>query len=202
LAPRHVYLVRHGETDGESSIRFHGRNDVALSELGHEQVRRLVPLLSEVAFAAVVHSPLQRAATSARLLLEGLRHRPPVVEPDPDLVEIHFGDFEGWTEREIAARVPEWHAAWRAGKTEGFPNGDNHEAFAARVAAAWDRLLARHPAGDLLVVSHHGVIRRALAHCLGLDREATRRLHVSLASVTIVRIGERAELVELGRLPG
>jgi len=202
LLPRLVYLVRHGETEGESSIRFHGRNDVALSELGHEQVRRLVPLLSEIRFAAVVHSPLQRASTSARLLIEGLRHRPAVVEPDPDLVEIDFGDFEGWTEREIAAHVPDWHAAWRAGRTEGFPNGDNHAAFAARVAAAWDRLLARHPTGDLLVVAHHGVIRRALAHSLALDRDATRALHVALASVTIVRVGERAELVELGRLPG
>ena len=29
-----LILVRHGETEGESSIRYHGRTDVALSELG------------------------------------------------------------------------------------------------------------------------------------------------------------------------
>ena len=34
-----LILVRHGETEGESSIRYHGRTDVALSELGRAQMR-------------------------------------------------------------------------------------------------------------------------------------------------------------------
>src|SRR5208282_5591650 len=33
-----LILVRHGETEGESSIRYHGRTDVALSELGRTQM--------------------------------------------------------------------------------------------------------------------------------------------------------------------
>ena len=33
-----LVLVRHGETEGESSIRYHGRNDVALSALGRAQM--------------------------------------------------------------------------------------------------------------------------------------------------------------------
>ena len=34
-----VVLIRHGETDGESSVRFHGRTDVALSEEGRAHMR-------------------------------------------------------------------------------------------------------------------------------------------------------------------
>ena len=35
--PAHIILVRHGETVGESSIRYHGRNDVVLSRKGRSQ---------------------------------------------------------------------------------------------------------------------------------------------------------------------
>ena len=34
-----IVLVRHGETTGESSIRYYGATDVPLSDLGRQQVR-------------------------------------------------------------------------------------------------------------------------------------------------------------------
>jgi broad specificity phosphatase PhoE len=34
-----LVLVRHGETVGHSSIRYYGRTDVALSDLGRRQMR-------------------------------------------------------------------------------------------------------------------------------------------------------------------
>ena len=37
---RRILLVRHGETDGESSVRFHGSTDVDLSAEGREQAAR------------------------------------------------------------------------------------------------------------------------------------------------------------------
>ncbi|MCK5943216.1 MAG: histidine phosphatase family protein, partial [Planctomycetes bacterium] len=70
---RRLWLVRHGETEGQSSIRYHGSNDVPLSDAGREQIRALLPLLEGVAFERVVHSPLSRAAESAALLRDGLR---------------------------------------------------------------------------------------------------------------------------------
>ena len=36
-----ILLVRHGETEGESSIRYHGSADVALSEEGREVQSRI-----------------------------------------------------------------------------------------------------------------------------------------------------------------
>ena len=89
-ASRLVHLVRHGETEGESSIRFHGRNDVRLDDVGREQIRRLIPWLVEPRFTAVVHSPLSRAAESTRLLVGGFSSPPPVVEAHQGLTEVHF----------------------------------------------------------------------------------------------------------------
>ena len=102
-APRRLWLVRHGETAGESSIRYHGANDVPLADVGRKQVGALIPLLQGIAFARVEHSPLSRAVESAAILLAGLEndgvYAPEVVRPDDRLREISFGDAEGMTRR-------------------------------------------------------------------------------------------------------
>jgi probable phosphoglycerate mutase len=201
LSSRLVYLVRHGETEGQSSIRFHGSNDVALSELGRRQVGRLVPRLRDVRFAAAVHSPLRRAVTSAEVLLLGLAVRPRVVESHAGLAEIDFGEIEGWTEAEIAERRPEWHRAWKAGRVDGFPGGDSFAGFTGRIVAAWEEIAARHPSGDLLVVAHRGVVKRILMHGLGMTEEQGARLDIGLASLSVLRCGAENELVEVGMIP-
>jgi len=191
---RGIYLVRHGETVGGSSVRFYGRTDVALSDLGRQQVRGLAPLLGHVPFQAVVHSPLARARESAEILTAVLREPPAVTEEAPDLIEVDFGEIEGLTESEIAARMPGWYRQWRSGLATGFPGGESFEGFSQRMAAAVDGLLARHPVGNMLVVVHKGVIRRTLAHLLGLSRDAAAKINLDLGSLSIVACSERQQL--------
>lgn len=195
---RLLCLVRHGETEGESSIRYHGRNDVPLSEEGRRQVRRLAPLLEGYRFAAVVCSPLRRARESAEILRAGLPPPRPVLEVEPGLTEVDFGRIEGLTDAEIAAALPDWHRAWRAGRTEGYPGGETLEGFRARVAAAFDAILARRPSGDLLVVCHRGVIKYGVVHLCGWSEEAAARVAPPLGSLTIVRHGPEPGIVRLG----
>src|SRR5262245_41213170 len=106
--PTRLWLVRHGETEGQSSVRFHGSNDVPLSDVGRAQVRALGPLFAGIAPAAVVHSTLQRAAESARLLAHAGGWPEHLLRADARLQEISFGDCEGMTAEEIAAAFPEF----------------------------------------------------------------------------------------------
>ena len=99
-----LILVRHGETEGESSIRYHGRTDVALSELGRAQMRltgRAIETRHGAKhFARVFSSPLVRASEGARIVAGDSA---PHVTID-EFAEVHFGLFEGLTADEIRAR--------------------------------------------------------------------------------------------------
>lgn len=71
----YLYLVRHGEhLDAE-----HGLEDGPLSPRGRRQAELLADRLSGVPLAAVWHSPLERAAETARAVAERL----PAVTPEP-----------------------------------------------------------------------------------------------------------------------
>jgi broad specificity phosphatase PhoE len=150
---RQLVLVRHGETDGESSVRFHGSGDVALSAAGREHMRRVAAQLDRVP-DLVVASPLRRSWSSAAIAGQGAR-----VRLEANFREIHFGRWEGLSKEEIRARDPILFEDWQARKP-GFeyPGGELRERFRERVQAGLDDLLGAD-ARDALLVLHKGVIR-------------------------------------------
>jgi broad specificity phosphatase PhoE len=149
-----IVLVRHGETVGESSTRYYGATDVALSDLGREQVRRAALSVPGDAFPLVLTSPLSRAWESARLVAPSGSIR--LLD---ELREIDFGQWEGLNAAEIRARDPIRFEDWRE-KRPGFefPGGERRAQFQARVDRAVDGMLAAG-VSSILVVVHKGVIR-------------------------------------------
>lgn len=158
---RRLVLVRHGETEGESSIRYHGSNDVALSEDGRRQMRRVGRVLAQQAFDALYTSTLRRTRESATLIAP---HLPPT--PISAFDEINFGAWEGLTADEIAARDPDLFRSWRSDPaTFHYPDGDSVVAFRERVARAWQAMLPAAPE-RVLMVAHKGVIATILNQLL------------------------------------
>lgn len=158
-----LILIRHGETVGDSSVRLYGTTDVALSELGREQMRKVGEALSDVAFARVIASPLRRSRDSAEMIVEGRGPEATIVD---EFSEIDFGAWEGWTLAEAAEREPE---GYKARETEGidfrFPGGDSKKEFFTRVARAAVRVF-EEPAYPALAILHKGVIKGILAGLL------------------------------------
>ena len=158
---RRLVLLRHGETNGESSIRFHGSGDVDLSAEGRAMMRRAAARI--VPFPElVVASPLRRSWRSASIVADG---RPVLLVPE--FREIHFGRWEGLTLQEIEARDPILFADWR-NRVSGFeyPGGEPRADFKARIAQGLGRLLATD-AHDALAVVHKGVIRQIVDSLTG-----------------------------------
>jgi broad specificity phosphatase PhoE len=150
---RRLVLVRHGETAGESSVRFHGSTDVELSDEGRAQMRRVAAAHPEGA-DLVVASPLRRSWRAAAIAGAGR-----TVRLEADFREIHFGRWEGQSQAELQARDPGLYGEWQK-RAPGFefPGGEPREAFRERVQRGLDRLLGED-ARDALLVVHKGVIR-------------------------------------------
>lgn len=144
-----VWLLRHGETEWSLSGQHTGATDVPLTAAGEAAARRLRSDLEKCRFTRVLCSPLLRARRTAELA--GLED----VELCDELVEWHYGDYEGITTADIRKRDPAW-SIW----TNGAPDGESPTEVATRV----DGVIAgcRSAGGDSLLVAH-GHILRALA---------------------------------------
>ena len=163
-----LILVRHGDTLGESSIRYHGRNDVELSETGREQMRVAAQRIEASEIDLVVASSLSRARESAAIAAPGLE-----IALEDDFREVHFGRWEGLTAGEIEALDPELFSQWQdPGNRPGFdyPEGERRADFCERVRRGVDAWVAAE-AQTLLAVAHKGVIRVAVEHLTGMPLE-------------------------------
>jgi broad specificity phosphatase PhoE len=72
-----------------------------------------------------------------------------------------------------------------------------------RVGAALERLAARHAGEDVIVVSHGGSIRAAVAHCLDVGPD--NALHLSVQNLSLTRLERYPEgwrVVCVNELPG
>lgn len=186
MTARRLVLVRHGETAGQSSVRYYGATDVPLSGLGERQMRRAGAALAGERFDAVYSSRLRRSRLGAALVAGRAPH--PLAAFD----EVDFGRWEGCTRDEIAARDPAAFARWQADpETFVYPDGECRQAFHHRVTAGLDAALARAAGPQVLLVVHRGVIAVALAELLGLDAAERRGLDIPLGSIHVLR-GDRS----------
>jgi broad specificity phosphatase PhoE len=178
-----ITLVRHGETTGQSSIRYYGASDVPLSDTGRRQMLRVRDAIRDRTFDAVFTSRLRRSIEAAEIITAGRNSLTPVAAFD----EIDFGRWEGWTREEIAERDPDNFRLWQE-KTEWFryPEGDSRADFHARVAGGLGELLKSAGGESVLMVLHRGVISVILAELLALSPADRERIDIALASIHVV----------------
>lgn len=171
-----VVLVRHGETEWTISRRHTGRTDVPLTDAGRQEAKLIGARLADVHFAAVLTSPLSRAAETCALA--GPDSDTPVVETD-DLLEWDYGEYEGITTAEIHRERPDWYL-WR----DGCPGGET----AAQVGARVDRVVAalRPLEGDAVLFAHGHVLRVLTARWLGLGPESGALFKLDTGTLSVL----------------
>jgi len=108
-------------------------------------------------------------------------------EPTPALREIYLGAWEGLRTEEIAQQFPDAWAAWVADPDwDVVPGGEGAANFDTRVGAALDELLKRHQHGDVLVVTHGGVIQVALHRIVGRPSRGLFPFKIQNASISLI----------------
>ena len=162
-----VFIVRHGATVLNAEDRFAGATDVALSEEGREQARRLADRLAHEKISAIYASPLGRTVETARILAAPHKLEVQVRE---GLREINHGRWEQMTRREVEQKFPEEAAEWEKDPYTFAPQGgESGLAVTARALPVLIDLVQHHCGENFLVVSHKATIRLLLSSLLGFD---------------------------------
>lgn len=104
-----IFLVRHGQSEGNLFRRVQGQTDVELTADGRAQLPYLTKRFAETPLAAVYTSPLRRAEETAAAIVGG-RDIPVFV--DKRLIEMCFGAWEMRPWGEVNLESPELKRAF------------------------------------------------------------------------------------------
>jgi broad specificity phosphatase PhoE/ribonuclease HI len=195
-SPTRLILVRHGSTE-LSGLRYSGRIDPVLNDTGQAQARALAARLASLKAGepAVVSSPLRRAVATAAPIAEALGT---TVEIDDGLLELDFGEWEGRTFEEVKRGWRAERTAFRTDTSAAPPGGESVDQVNRRVRRARDRIIAAHPGGTVIVVSHVTPIKVLICAALAAPTSSVFRMHLNTASVSTVDwYPDRVPLVRL-----
>ena len=169
-----LYVVRHGETALNLESRLQGWLDTPLNENGVLVARLTGKALRDVRFDRVISSPLERAAETARLILEE-NDCPVPVETDDRLREIKWGSWEGLRCDTEHFEVPCAHFSdffYEPMSFEGAADGESVRDVIRRTEAFLRELISdSRNDGRTILISTHGCATRALLNMFYENRE-------------------------------
>jgi broad specificity phosphatase PhoE len=154
-----VYLLRHADVENPRRVLYGHLPGFHLSERGRAQAAAVGRWLRERDVRRIVHSPLERAAETARLLCEQLPEPVPLV-PEPELREAEFSRYlQGVPYWQIPVRRPLWvvHKARRG----LLPGDESISRLGRRVLDVMFRVAREHPSEASVLVSHADPLQAA-----------------------------------------
>jgi broad specificity phosphatase PhoE len=199
------WLIRHALVAENARGFLYGVMDVPLCE---PTLLEQAPMYRSLAArlprpADWLVTPLSRTRRTAETIFA---HGYPRVEMgvEPGLIEQSLGEWQGLPHAELPPKLlyPA-HAFWPLAGDEKPPGGESMEEVISRVGAAMERLAETHAGRDVVIVSHGGAIRGAIAHALRIA--ADNALHMSVQNLSLTRLqrspdGWRVQCVN--ELPG
>ena len=181
--PTLILLVRHGLTPTTGKVLPGRAPGLSLSAAGRRQAEMAATRLARLErLAAVYASPLERARETAAPIAGTKKLR---VRVEPALIEFDVGEWTGERLRRLRKR-PEWRLIQQHPSGFRFPGGESFTEMQARMTAAVERLVARHPGQTIVAVSHGDPIKAAVAHALGTPLDLFQRIVISPGSISAI----------------
>ena len=229
-----LVLVRHGESEFIVEGRFQGQAETPLSAIGLRQAERAAERLARPHAAPslpvpagppleIVHSPLVRTTQTAeqigRTMAEADAFGLPIPRrPEPGLLEIGQGEWEGRHRDEIERRWGDVLATWRRRPLDAWaPGGEAIPDVAARVRPAITGMLSRLAQGSVpgtldrpqvagyldpptlqpwtVVVGHDGIFKVLLLTLFDLPLERFWMWSFDLAGIGVIEFRAGRPLV-------
>lgn len=162
-----LIVLRHGETLWNRDRRMQGQADVELNARGVSQAHAAAAALAGERFDAVYSSPLKRASVTARIVAES-KGLP--ISFDERLGEIHVGSWSGRTAAEIHEEFPGQQELYFAGQDyRRSSTGETAAEVGDRAEAVVADIVAAHPTGTVLLVSHGYFTQLLVSRLLGIE---------------------------------
>ncbi len=200
-----IWLIRHALVAENAREFMYGATDVELCE---PTLLEQAPMYAGLARrlprpAAWACTPLSRTRRTAETIFAGGYPAQPL-QVIPGLIEQSMGDWHGLRHSEVPPQLSlPAHPFWPLAAEERPPGGEDMHEVLARVGTALEALAAAHQGGEVVVVSHGGAIRAAVAHALGVPPD--RGLHISVQNLSLTRLERHPEgwqVICVNELPG
>ncbi len=161
---KHLYYVRHGESENNAAGRWSGQHNTPLTAKGHEQAKQAAAKAKAqgLSFDLIISSPLSRAHTTAKYIAQSVGYPIEDIVQHKGFIERGFGILENTQHAEAAAKYRESEALI-----------DDYEGVERLVDTQWraqqmlDYLLSL-PHDTILVVGH-GSFARSLRRAINKD---------------------------------
>ena len=156
-----IHLIRHGITEGNLLGQYIGSTDLPLAKEGIKQIEKLKANNPYPEAQVYFSSPLKRCTETLKILYP--EAKPIIIN---DFRECDFGDWEGKTAKEIAAKDKEFSEWVASGKAVTPPNGEQGGVFMQRVCAAFEKIVGgmlKSGVTSAVIVAHGGTIMSILS---------------------------------------
>lgn len=178
-----IYLLRHGESEGNRDMKFRGRSDFVLTERGRHQADCAGRYLEGIEFDAVFSSPLKRAFETAAIVSKYVNCE---VLPDEAFNNIELGVWEGREKDEIREKYPEEWKVWNSEPEKLLIEGMESLSDLKRRSSAGVMRLREKYTGNVLIVTHRAVIKPLIAEMIGISEPYFWKLHTGNAAMNIL----------------
>lgn len=194
-----IFLLRHGEIEPYERKTFIGQSDIPLSQVGIDQAKAWHGYFQNKVPDKIFCSDLKRCVLTAKIIAGLFTERICVKK---DLREISLGQWEKVAVEDIQNNFPDqWEL--RGKNLKGFrpPEGESFSDLSKRVLPTF-YALCEHSPGDILIVTHAGVIRVILTDILKIDLNDIFRIPQEYAALNVMKAGKTGITVErINQLP-
>ena len=197
LSKTTIYLIRHGESQGNAVRKFLGHTNLDLTQKGHMQAEYTARYLKNIHADVIYSSDLLRAYNTAKHTadLKGMD-----IIKDEKLREIFAGDWENKKFDELLEEYPQTYAVlWNTDVGNSRPdNGESVAELKKRVSDEITKLAKENIGKTIFIFTHATPIRTFGAFCENKSLDEIKDIPwASNASVTKVEYDDdKFKLIE------
>lgn len=149
-----IYIIRHGQTEGNKLRVFQGRIDTPLNDTGREQILKTCKKMAslEITFDVLISSPLSRALESANIIKSFYPSNKPIII-DENAIERSFGLAEG---------IPLTDENYTKIMNNEFADQESEFQIMKRAKHFIDNILETYPGKRIVVVTHSHFLKACM----------------------------------------